>query len=215
MKRLSMDCKATVNIGNYSRGGETRGDNRAADHDMGCEEKYTPFGLVDEDSGMLNISFGSSAKTSDFIVDSLYDWWNRMALPERNGFQLLQIKADNGPESNGRRTQFLKRLVEFADHIGKPIQLLYYPPYHSKYNPVERCWGVLEKHWNGSLLSDVDLMLKWARSMTWKGIHPVVQLSKTIYEKGIALSKAAMRTVEARLERNPCLPKWDILIRPI
>jgi DDE family transposase len=210
-----MDCKATVNIGNYSRGGETRGDNQAADHDMGCEEKYTPFGLVDEDSGMLNISFGSSAKTSDFIVDRLYDWWNRMALSERNGFQLLQIKADNGPESNGRRTQFLKRLVEFSDHIGKPIQLLYYPPYHSKYNPVERCWGVLEKHWNGSLLSDVDLMLEWAKSMTWKGIHPVVQLSKTIYEKGITLSKAAMRTVEARLERNPYLPKWDILIRPV
>jgi len=210
-----MDCKATVSIGNYSRGGETRGDNRAADHDMGCEEKYTPFGLVDEDSGRLNISFGSSAKTSDFIVDSLYDWWNRMALPERNDFQLLQIKADNGPESNGRRTQFLKRLVEFSDHIGKPIQLLYYPPYHRKYNPVERCWGVLEKHWNGSLLSDVDLMLEWAKSMTWKGIHPVVQLSKTIYEKGIALSKAAMRSVEARLERNPRLPKWDILIRPV
>lgn len=209
-----MDCKATVNIGEYSRGGKTRGDNQAADHDMGCEEKYTPFGLVDEDSGKLNISFGSSAKTSDFIIDCLYDWWNRMTRSERNDFHLVQIKADNGPESNGRRTQFLKRLVEFTDHIGKPIQLLYYPPYHSKYNPVERCWGVLEKHWNGAKLSDVDLMLGWAKSMTWKGIHPVVQLSRTIYDKGVTLSKEAMKVVEARLERNPFLPKWDILIRP-
>jgi hypothetical protein len=49
--RLSMDCKATVNIGDYSRGGKTRGDNRAADHDMGCEKKHTPFGVVNEDSG--------------------------------------------------------------------------------------------------------------------------------------------------------------------
>ena len=64
----------------------------------------------------------------------------------------LQIKADNGPESNGRRTPFLKRMVELADHIGKPIHLLYYPSYHSKYNPVERCWGILEKHWNGTKL---------------------------------------------------------------
>ncbi|EXI64178.1 MAG: hypothetical protein AW08_03778 [Candidatus Accumulibacter adjunctus] len=48
-----MDCKATVNIGEYSRGGKTRGDNQAADHDMGCQEKHTPFGVVNEDSGSL------------------------------------------------------------------------------------------------------------------------------------------------------------------
>ena len=51
--RLSIDCKATVNSGGYSRGGKTRGDARAADHDRGCEEKYTPFGSVDEDEGAL------------------------------------------------------------------------------------------------------------------------------------------------------------------
>ena len=207
VKRLSMDCKATVNIGDYSRGGVTRRENRAADHDMGCEEKYTPLGLVDEDSGQLHITFGSLAKTSDFIADSLYQWWDRMPPAEQNEFQLLQIKADNGPESNGRRTQFLKRMVEFADHIGKPIQLLYFPPYHSKYNPVERCWGILEKHWNGAMLSDVDLMLGWAKSMTWKGIHPIVSLSNTVYDKGVSLAKDAMRIIEARLEQNPFLPK--------
>jgi len=51
IQRLSMDAKATVNIGEYSRGGKTRGDKQASDHDMGCEEKYIPFGLVDENSG--------------------------------------------------------------------------------------------------------------------------------------------------------------------
>ena len=57
-------------------------------------------------------------------------------------------------------------------------------------------------------------MLQWARSMTWKGIHPAVELSRTAYAKGVALTKGAMREVEARLLRNPELPKWDILIRP-
>ncbi len=209
-----MDCKATVKIGEYSRGGKTRGDNQAADHDMGCQEKYTPFGVVDEDSGQLHLFFGNSAKTSDFIVDGLYDWWKHLPLQERQDFASLQIKADNGPESNGRRTQFLKRMVEFADHIDKPIQLLYYPPYHSKYNPVERCWGILEQHWNGAQLVDVDAMIGWASSMTWKGIHPVVELTRKVYEKGVSLSKEAMAAVEDRLERNPLLPKWDILIRP-
>jgi len=214
VKRLSIDGKATVKLGDYARGGKTRGDYRAADHDMGCEAKYVPFGLVDEDSGRLQVTFGSSSKTSDFIVDSLQDWWNDTPVAERTTIAQLQLKVDNGPESSGVRTQFLKRLVEFADHIGKPIQLLYYPPYHSKYNPIERCWGILEPHWNGTKLVDVDTLLGWAHTMTWKGIHPIVKLSTAVYQKGVSLSKKAMQAVEARLDRNPLLPKWDILIRP-
>ena len=209
-----MDCKATVKIGDYARGGKTRGDYRAADHEMGRTPTYVPFGLVDEDSGQLYLTFGSSSKTSDFIVDSLYDWWNDTPMAERTTITHLQLKVDNGPESSGVRTQFLKRIVDFADHTGKPIQLLYYPPYHSKYNPIERCWGILEQHWNGTKLVDVDTMLGWAQRMTWKGIHPIVNLSRTVYQKGVSLSKKAMRAVEARLERNPLLPKWDILIWP-
>jgi hypothetical protein len=51
--------------------------------------------------------------------------------------------------------------------------------------------------------------------MTWKGLHPVVELSQKVYQKGISLGKKAMRSVEARLKRHPELPKWDILIQPI
>ena len=214
VKRWSVDCKATVKIGDFSRGGQTRGDNRASDHDFGCEEKYTPFGIVDEDSAQLDLTFGSSYKTSDFIVDALEVKWNGLEEQEKTEVSMLQIKMDNGPESSGKRTQFLYRMVQLADQIGKPIQLLYYPPYHSKYNPIERCWGILEQHWNGTKLIDVETMLEWAKSMTWKGLHPVVELSRQIYQKGITLSNKAMKAVEARLERHPELPKWDILIKP-
>lgn len=178
IKRLSQDSKATVNIGDYSRAGKTRGDNKAEDHDMGCDEKY-------------------------------------ILLPqqEQEICELIQIKIDNGPESSGVRTQFLNRMVALADDIGRSIQLLYYPPYHSKYNPIERCWGILEQHWNGAKLIDVDTLLVWAQSMTWKGIQPIITLSEKVYEKGISLSKKAMKQIEVRLERNPLLPKWDILIR--
>jgi hypothetical protein len=72
----------------------------------------------------------------------------------------------------------------------------------------------LELHWNGTKSVDVKTMLEWAKSMTWKGLHPIVELSRTVYQKGIALSKKAMQAIESRLERHPELPKWDILIRP-
>ncbi len=90
----------------------------------------------------------------------------------------------------------------------------YYPLYYSKYNPIERCWGILEVHWNGTKLVDLETMLEWAKRMTWKGMHPLVKLSRTVCQKGIILSQRAMRAVEARLKRHPELPCWDILIRP-
>lgn len=213
-KRLSMDCKATVCIGEYCRGGQTRGDRHAVDHDMGCQEKYTPLGIVDEDSGHLYLSFGSSAKTSDFIVDGLQHWWRTLSAQEQEKTDCLQIKIDNGPESSGVRTQFLKRMTALSNQIGKPLHLLYYPPYHSKYNPIERCWGILELHWNGAKLIDAQTMLAWAQSMTWKGVPPIVSLNSQNYRKGVSVSKKQMREIEGQLERNPLLPKWDILIRP-
>lgn len=213
-KRVSMDCKATVKLGNLSRGGLTRGHRQADDHDMGVKETYIPCGIVDEDTGALFIGIGSSYKTSDFMVDTLQSWWGQLTAKERHDLPMLQIKVDNGPENSGVRTQFLKRLVEWVDSIGKPVQLLYYPPYHSKYNPIERCWGVLEQHWNGTRLIDLPTMLVWAKRMKWKGKHPTIKLNPTIYKKGISLTKQQMKPIEARLERNFLLPKWDILIRP-
>ncbi|CDN17222.1 Mobile element protein [Richelia intracellularis] len=71
-----------------------------------------------------------------------------MTPEQKQDTELIQIKVDDGPESSGVRTQFLKRMVEFVDLPNIPIQLLYYPPYHSKYNPIEVCWAILYQHWN-------------------------------------------------------------------
>lgn len=208
-----MDCQATVEIGEYSRGGQTRGYNKAQDHDMGIKEKYVPCGIVDEDTGQLYVTFGSSYKTSDFMVDNLEQWWKSLSRSEKQRLDLIQIKVDNGSENSGIRRQFLKRMVEFADQTQKTIQLRYFPRYHSKYNPIERCWGILERHWNGALLRNAETMLAWAKNMTWKGLNPIVNLSKKLYKQGISLTKNEMEEIEKRLERNPNLPKWDILIR--
>jgi hypothetical protein len=211
---LSIDCKATVAIGDVSRGGLTRGDNQACDHDLGLHVKYIPCGIVDEESGQVHITFGSSYKTSDFIVDALEAWWAALAATEQVAMTRLQIKMDNGPESSGRRTQFLHRMVVFCDAIGKPIQLLYYPPYHSKYNPIERCWGILENHWNGALLDSLDTVLRFAATMTWKGRPPLVALVTTTYQTGVTLTTEAMEAVEAKIKRLPHLGKWFVDIVP-
>lgn len=129
--------------------------------------------------------------------------------------QTLLLLQDNGPENHSRRTQFMQRIVQFADDCQLTIRLAYYPPYHSKYNPVERFWGVLEQHWNGALLDSVTTALNFARTMTWNRQHPVVTLSQKIYHKGVRLAQKTMSLLEQRLDRLPALEKYFVLIRPL
>ena len=178
--RISIDAKATVNVGPFSRRGRSRTGTKAADHDFKPEATLTPFGIFLPEHDDLWLYMACSKVTSDFIVDRLEQWWEGVRLRFLR-VKTLVINLDNGPENHSRRSQFLKRIVEFARKYRLVIQLAYYPPYHSKYNPIERCWGILEMHWNGSLLDSTEAVLGYARSMTWKGKHPVVSLVETTY----------------------------------
>lgn len=208
-----MDAKATVKVGPFSRGGTNRVKTRACDHDFHPDASLTPWGILVPKYDELSLYFTNSKATSDFIVDMLERWWldNRSRFPQ---VKTLMLDLDNGPENNSRRTQFMARIVEFAHKYQLDIRLVYYPPYHSKYNGIERCWGILENHWNGDLLETVDTVLNFAKSMTWKGKHPVVQLVQDVYQLGVKLSAKAMAALETQLQRLPSLGKWfvDILV---
>ena len=126
----------------------------------------------------------------------------------------LVIYLDNGPNNSGSRTQFLKRMVEFADGSGLEVRLVYYPPDHGKYNPIERCWSALEQKWGGALLNGIGVILEFARRMTWRGRHPTVKELVGDYPDGLRLSKKDMKPYEARLGRSQTLRKYDITIKP-
>lgn len=210
--RISLDTKATVTIGDFSRGGKNRRQTKAYDHDFTQGEKLIPFGILLPDTGNSFLWFSNSKVTADFMVDRLIDIWPK--LKEEYNPHTLVINADNGPESSGRRTQWLKRLVEFTNETGVTVQLAYYPPYHSKYNPVERLWGILENHWRGELLSSKEKALGLARSMTYKSIKPTVRFIQKTYRAGISVTKKEMKKVEDKLERKEGLEKWFITIYP-
>ena len=213
--RISIDSKAKVDLCDSSRGGTSRCKKavQADDHDMGIKSKLTPFGILDVMTGLLTIIFGVSFETSDFIVDCLEQWWD--ANKERyEHIRQLVINLDNGPQNASYRTQFMKRMVEFADNNNLEIVLAYYPPYHSKYNPIERSWGILENHWSGTLLNSIETTLEWAKSMTWKGLNPVVKLLETAYERGVSVSKKMFKVIADRLDRHVELSKYYVTIRP-
>jgi hypothetical protein len=170
------------------------------------------LGILVLATGALTLIFGAH-ETSDFWVDALKLWWLSVKARMKHVKRLV-IYLDNGPKNAGNRTQWLKRMVEFADWSGLEIRLVYYPAYHSKYNPIEHCWGVLEKKWGGTLLNSLKVILQQALRMRWRGQPPVVKRLHGDYPAGVRLSRAQMRPYEKRLERSQTLPKYDITIKP-
>ena len=198
-------------------GGKTRTNaqgevTKGWDHDPPAKEKLVPFGILMVATRALMLLFGWY-ETSDAWVDALQVWWRQVRRNHKH-IKRLVIYLDNGPKNSGRRTQFLKRMVQFADWSGLEVRLVYYPPYHSKYNPIERCWSALEKKWNGELLNCLEVVLQCARRMTWKGRHPSVTCLQGEYPNGIRVAAKEMKAYEARLQRSRSLPKYDIIITP-
>lgn len=215
MLELSLDAKAIVKVGEFSRYGVRRVVVFALDHDHGSDAKVTPYGILLPAHQELTVYLATGPVTADFIVDRLDAWWcaHRARFAQVDTLVLLQ---DNGPENQSRRTQFLARVVAFAQAHRINVRLAYYPPYHSKYNPVERCWGVLEQHWEGSILDTVQTVVNFVQTMTWKGVAPIVELITATYTKGISLTRTAMKQIEAHVHRLPGLEPWfvDILCAP-
>jgi transposase len=211
--RVSLDAKATVKLGPFSRGGKSRVPVAAADHDFQPAGTVTPVGILVPELDEVFLYAVTSRVTSDCLADRLAQWWETVRARFAH-ITTLVLNLDNGPENHSRRTQFVARLAQFAATYHVTVRLAYYPPYHSKYNPVERCWGILEQHWNGSLLDSLDAVLGFAATMTWKGTRPSVALVTTAYERGVTLTKQAMATVDAHLVRHPTLGKWFVDILP-
>ena len=104
------------------------------------------------------------------------------------------INLDHGPELGSGCRQFIQRTIEFTDRYQLNIHLVYYPPYHRTYNPVERVWGILENHWNRTLLTDCESAIEWAKTMTWKSISAIVKMLAGTYETRVKVVTKAFNS---------------------
>lgn len=111
--RISIDAKVAVKVGEYDRGGKTRTPTFALDHDFSPEIILTPYGIFLPEYNELYLFFVSGKLTADCIVDIIVMWWQSIKHRFAH-IQKLVINQDNGPENHSRRTQFMKRILEFA-----------------------------------------------------------------------------------------------------
>lgn len=212
--RISIDVKAKVKIGNLSRKGYSRAINapKTDDHDHHWTDTLVPFGLHEVNTDNTFIIFGKSLETPDFIVDCLEQWWTKREFMD-DEYDELMIDLDNGSAVAGNIKQFLKRMTEFSKKIKMPIQMIYYPPYHSKYNIIERFWAAVENYWSPLVLDTIDNTIEIAKNVTWKGMNPIVSFISKTYERGVKVTNAELEKIEQSIQRNPILRKWDFIIQ--
>ena len=158
---ISIDAKDNVIFGPYSRKGKSRILVETCDHEL-TNNCVIPFGILNLKTSKTYFYNFENKPTSEVIVDCIDDYYSD------NIYTKLVILLDNGPDNSGVRTVFLKSLINFSDKYQIEIELLYYPPYHFKYNPIERIWARLEKKWNEILLISWKFCYKVMERLTWK-----------------------------------------------
>lgn len=209
---ISLDTKDKVLIGPFSRKGKNRIQIEAVDHEL-TNNCLIPFGILDMKKNIPYFFNYTSKPTSLDLVDCIEEFWKENYLNSK--VNKLAILLDNGPDNSGVRTIFLKGLIEISKKYNLKIELIYYPPYHSKYNPVERLWARLENIWNGYLLETVEMCLDFMKNLTWKNVKSVTKQKDVRYEKGLKVEKKEMLELENRhITRTHNIKKWSVLITP-
>ena len=209
---ISIDTKDKILIGPFSRRGKNRVQIEAVDHEL-TTNCTTPFGILDIKKSQPFIFNFKGKPTSLDMVDCIEEFLNKEYSDVK--VDKLCILLDNGPDNSGVRTIFLKGLVELAKKCNIKIELIYYPPYHSKYNPIERLWARLENIWNGFLIETIDICMHFMENLTWKENLAVAVLKDSKYEKGMKVEKKEMKELEKKhIVRKEGIEKWGVLITP-
>ncbi len=209
---ISIDDKATKKIGKLSDNGKTWIDMKALDHDTVFDYSIKPFGILDLKTNETYITCTTYQSTAEYKVDCIEQYIINQF--KKYPLKKLIIFLDNGPENSGRRKLWLKKLVDLSIKYKIVIQLVYYPPYYSKYNKIERYWARLQMVWNRIIIDSLTLLIDTINKVTWNGIYSRGILSTQKYEKGIQVSESEMEFANRHIIREEGLEKWSIVITP-
>ena len=215
---ISMDTKKKEHLGNFYRDGRLYATDviETLDHDFhsAADGLIIPHGLFDFKRNLGHITLGFSHDTGQFACDSLSLWWQRYgqtAYPKAKSILLL---CDGGGSNNARHYIFKEDLQRLVNKIEIPIRVAHYPPYCSKYNPIEhRLFPHVTRALSGVVLKTVELVKKLIqRTHTSTGLKVTVGMLKKFYE---TKREATDRFLEAfPIHFDDFLPEWNYVVRP-
>ncbi len=160
------------------------------------------------------MNLGLSHDTGAFACDSICQWWRRhgrAAWPDATSLLLL---CDGGGSNSANQYLFKEDLQKLVDKIGIEIRVAHYPPYASKYNPIEhRLFPHLTRACQGVIFHCVDIVKElMKRTTTQTGLRVTVNIIKKIYETGRKVSEGFKGHMQILFDEY--LPKWNYTAVP-
>lgn len=208
---ISIDCKKKERLGNLYRQGKcyAQGQIKVYDHDYQhlAEGKVIPHGIYDMQRNEGYISIGNSHETAGFIADNLLWWWDSFGVEHYPDAKTILILCDAGGGNSYRHHAFKKQMLLLAGKIGIDIIVCHYPPYSSKWNPIEhKVFPHLHNAIKGAVFSDYDLVKElMQKTKTDTGLRVVVRLNTRHYQTGIKTRKDEIDF--SRIQFHPVIPE--------
>jgi hypothetical protein len=217
---LSIDCKKREQVGNFRNAGKTwrkKGDPREVnvyDFPRLAVGNAIPYGVYDvkRNDGLVNV--GVSHETSEFAVESIRQWWQRVGRSRYTGAKRLLLCADGGSSNGSHRRAWKVELQQLADQTGLAVSVCHYPPGTSKWNKIEhRMFSFISMNWRGEPLVSYETVVNLiGHTTTTGGLRIKARLDTRNYRTGRIVSDAEMRTV--RLQSRTNRPVWNYTILP-
>lgn len=215
---LSMDTKKKEYLGNFYRDGHlyTLEQLLTYDHDFTslAQGVVIPHGLYDLKQNSAYINLGTSKETSEFACDCLRNWWYQQGLTDYAQATSILLLCDGGGSNSSRHFIFKQDLQKLVDEIGVEIRIAHYPPYTSKYNPIEhRLFPHVTRACQGVIFTSLELVKKLIeKTRTSTGLKVTVQIIDKVYETARKVADDFKETMQ--IVFDDYLPQWNYTAVP-
>ena len=215
---FSIDTKAKEHLGKLYRKGRIRCSTafKALDHDFPswADGVVIPHGIYDRQANVGHLNIGLSHDTSEFACDSFRWYWNRIGRQRYPDATSILLTCDGGGSNSANKYIFKHDLQRLSKSIGLEIRVAHYPPYCSKYNPIERrFFPHVGRACSGMLFDTLDRVVELMRgAKTSTGLRTTVNVIRRVYKTG----RNATAEMKANLDikYDDLLPKWNYVATP-
>lgn len=215
---VSMDTKKKEQLGNFYRDGHlyTLEELKTYDHDFSSfsEGIIIPHSLYDLRLNVGYIQLGTSHDTSEFACDSFRHWWYTYGRFHYPNAKSILVLCDGGGSNSSRHYIFKHDLQLLADEIGVEIRIAHYPPYCSKYNPIEhRLFPHVTRACQGVIFTSIDVVRHlMQKTHTSRGLKVFVHILDKFYQTGRQVADDFKQNMT--IAHDSFLPQWNYCAIP-
>jgi DDE family transposase len=210
---ISIDTKRKELLGDFYRDGtiDTQGTIETNDHDFGSAGSGTviPHGLYDVGRNRGFVHLNTSHDTSELACDSIAAWWEGHGRVSYPVAKKLLVLCDGGGSNSASRYVFKEQLQKLANRLGVEIRVAHYPPYCSKYNPIEhRLFPHVTRACRGVIFRTLETVRYYmSKTETATGLKVEVSILAKVYETGLKCAAGFKETMKIVFDK--VLPKWN------